>query len=45
MGFFEDTKPPVETKVVQEVKQEWLGILIASLFAFLAFILSGLGKA
>lgn len=39
MGFFEDTKPPEPKPVVQEVKQDWLAVLIGGAFALLGIIL------
>lgn len=45
MGFFEDTKPPESSPVIQETKQDWLVVLIGSMFAFAALLLTGLGKA
>lgn len=39
MGFFEDTKPPEPLPVVQEVKQDWLAVLVWGIFAILTTLL------
>lgn len=44
MGFFEDTKPPEPAPVTQQVKQDWLAVLVGGFFAILGMLLLGIGK-